>query len=210
MKLTVTGIEDGRPIPERYAFAAPDPESHIHLSDNRNPGVEWSSLPEGTRSLVLLCVDPDAPSDPTDANKEGREISADLKRTNFYHWVMVDIPPGAGRIDEGAVADGITPHGKRNPGGPDGARHGLNNYTQWFDGDHDMEGQYFGYDGPCPPWNDSIVHHYQFRLLATDLARCPVDGAFDGGQVEAALKGHVLGEAKVVGTYTLNPALRQA
>ncbi|HET6724610.1 MAG TPA: YbhB/YbcL family Raf kinase inhibitor-like protein [Gammaproteobacteria bacterium] len=207
MKLTLSGIDAGQPIPERYAFGAPDASEHIRLSDNRNPGVEWSSLPEGTRSLVLLCIDPDAPSDPTDANQEGREIPADLARSEFYHWVMVDIPPEAGAIAEGAVSDGITPRGKRNPPGPPGSRQGLNNYTVWFKGDADMEGRYFGYDGPCPPWNDARVHHYHFRLLATDLPRCPVDGDFDGDEVRAAIEGHVLDEAEVVGTYTLNPEL---
>ena len=72
---------------------------------------------------------------------------------------------------------------------------------------HDMEGDYLGYDGPCPPWNDSIIHHYHFVLYATDLERCPVEGAFTGSEVEAALAGHVLAEARVVGTYALNPAL---
>lgn len=206
MKLTVTGVEQGRPIPEQYAFGAPDSDSPMRLSDNRNPGIQWSALPEGTRSLVLLCVDPDAPSDPTDANQEGREVSPDLKRTEFYHWVMVDIPPD-GTIEEGAVADGITPHGKQNPPSPEGSRQGLNSYTMWFAGDKDMEGRYFGYDGPCPPWNDTLVHHYHFRLLATDLARCPVGDAFDAADVLAAIQGHVLDEAEVVGTYTLNPKL---
>jgi Raf kinase inhibitor-like YbhB/YbcL family protein len=207
MQLTVNVIDDGEPIPPRYAFGAPDPEEHISLSDNRNPGIEWEALPEGTRSLALLCVDPDAPGDPTDANQEGRELSADLERTNFYHWVMADIPPGAGSIDEGAVADGITPRGKQNPPGPDGSRQGVNSYTQWFKGDADMEGLYLGYDGPCPPWNDARLHHYHFRLLALDLARLDVDGDFDGAEVEAALEGHVLAEAQVIGTYTLNPRL---
>ena len=71
-----------------------------------------------------------------------------------------------------------------------------------------MGGQYFGYDGPCPPWNDELLHHYHFVLLATDLARCPVDGAFTGAQVRAAIEGHVLAEARLTGTYSLNPAVR--
>jgi phosphatidylethanolamine-binding protein (PEBP) family uncharacterized protein len=68
-----------------------------------------------------------------------------------------------------------------------------------------MEGQYFGYDGPCPPWNDSLVHHYHFRALALDLARCPVEGIFNGPAAAAAIKGHVLAEASFVGTYALYP-----
>lgn len=208
MKLTVTGIEPNQPIPESFAFAVPDPDSHIHLSGNRNPGIAWSALPEGTRSLALLCVDTDAPTKPDDANKEGREVPADLARTKFYHWVMVDIPPAVERIEEGSCSDGVTAHGKRNPPGPENARQGLNSYTDWFDGDADMDGKYFGYDGPCPPWNDTLVHHYHFRLLALDVPRCAVEGEFDGAAVEAAVEGHVLGQAEVTGTYTLNPVLR--
>ena len=69
------------------------------------------------------------------------------------------------------------------------------------------KGQWFGYDGPCPPWNDELLHHYHFVLYATDLARCPVEGAFTGAQVEAAIKGHVLAEARLTGTYSLNPGV---
>jgi len=68
-----------------------------------------------------------------------------------------------------------------------------------------MAGNYFGYDGPCPPWNDSIVHHYHFTLYALDFARCPVGGEFSSGAVLEALEGHVLDEADLIGTYSLNP-----
>ena len=57
-----------------------------------------------------------------------------------------------------------------------------------------MAGEYFGYDGPCPPWNDKLLHHYQFSLFAIDLARCPVDGPFSGQQV-GRRPSHVLAEA---------------
>ena len=36
---------------------------------------------------------------------------------------------------------------------------------------NDMRGDYHGYDGPCPPWNDGILHHYVFTLYALDVAR---------------------------------------
>ena len=209
MKLEIDGIQHGKPIPARFAFGVPDSKNHVALSDNRNPALRWSNVPEGTRSLVLICVDVDVPSRPDDVNQEDREVPASLKRTDFYHWVMVDIAPDVTGIDEGACSEGVTPHGKDDPFGPDGSRQGLNGYTDWFDGDDDMEGEYFGYDGPCPPWNDSIVHHYHFRLYATNLERCPVDGAFTGKDVERAIEGHVLAETEVTGTYTLNPRLRK-
>lgn len=193
------------PLHPRLAFGAPDPAAHVRLSENLNPALAWSGLPPGTQSLVLLCVDTDVPTRADDVNREGRTVAADLARTRFYHWVMVDLPPAAGSIATGACSTGVTPRGKRNPPGPAGSRQGINDYTSWFAGDPEMSGEYFGYDGPCPPWNDERRHHYHFVLYAVDLARCPVDGAFTGDQVEAAIAGHVLAEAKLTGTYSLNP-----
>ena len=70
-----------------------------------------------------------------------------------------------------------------------------------------MAGDYCGYDGPCPPWNDSIVHHYVFTLYALDIERLPFEGKFTGQQVRDAMRGHVIGQAQIVGTYTLTPSL---
>jgi Raf kinase inhibitor-like YbhB/YbcL family protein len=120
----------------------------------------------------------------------------------------VDIPPEITHIAEGACSDGITARGKQSPHGPAGSRQGVNDYTSWFSGDPDMGGTYLGYDGPCPPWNDELVHHYHFIVYALDLERCPVGEGFTGPQVEAAIAGHILAEARITGTYSLNPALR--
>lgn len=207
MKLAITDIGHQEWIDPRFAFGVADEATHIRLSDNRNPAINWRDLPAGTRSLALLCVDPVVPGKPDDVNKEGREVPADLPRVDFYHWVMVDIPPSCEGIEEGACSDGITPRGKQDPPGPAGARQGLNDYTGWFAGDADMEGQYFGYDGPCPPWNDTIIHQYHFVLYATDLGRCPVDGAFTGAEVVAALQGHILSEVRITGLFATNPDL---
>jgi Raf kinase inhibitor-like YbhB/YbcL family protein len=73
-----------------------------------------------------------------------------------------------------------------------------------------MAGDYFGYDGPCPPWNDAIVHHYVFTLFALDIERLPVDGKFTGPQVRDAMRNHVLAQTSVTGLYTLNPSLARA
>jgi len=207
MKLNIENIHHGEAIPKEFAFCIPDIAQNVALSDNKNPHVSWSDVPEGTKSLVLLCVDVDVPTKPDDVNQEDREVPADLPRCDFYHWVMVDIAPSVNSIAEASCADGVVAHGKQEPVGPQGSRQGINDYTQWFNGDEAMQGNYFGYDGPCPPWNDSIIHHYHFVLYATDLEHCPVDGAFTGPDVKAALEGHILDEASVVGTYTLNPRL---
>ncbi len=207
MQLMSSSFGHEQRIPAEFAFGVPDPVEHLRLGANRNPHLRWSGAPSGTRSFVLLCVDTDVPTRADDVNKAGRVVPASLPRTDFHHWVMVDITPTVHEIGAGACSDGIVARGKRAPAGPAGARQGLNDYTSWFAGDAGMGGEYFGYDGPCPPWNDELLHHYHFILYATDLARCPVDGTFSAAQVLAAIDGHVLAEAKLTGTYSLNPAV---
>ena len=205
MQITSSSFDNDQTILKRQAFGIPDAESHMALGQNRNPSLAWKDVPEGTKSLVLMCIDPDAPSVADDVNQEDRTISASLPRAEFCHWVMVDIAPTETWIPEGTCSDGVTKGGKRAPHGPADSRQGINDYTGFLAGDRDMRGDYFGYDGPCPPWNDEIVHHYHFILNATDLERCPVDGAFTGSDVKQAIEGHVLATARIVGTYTLNP-----
>lgn len=67
----------------------------------------------------------------------------------------------------------------------------------------------YGYDGPCPPWNDSIAHRYIFTVYALGVEKLAVAGEVTGANVRAALKNHVLAEASIGGTYTLNPRLQK-
>lgn len=208
MKLTSKSFEPGGVIPGRCAFAVKAPKTHVRLSDNLNPELSWSGVPAGTRSLVLLCIDPDVPTRADDVNQDDREVPLKLPRTTFCHWAMVDIAPTVTQIEEGACARGVVARGKQQPAGPAGSRQGINDYTGWFAGDASMSGDYFGYDGPCPPWNDSVTHHYRFEILATDLDRCPVEGRFTAPQVLAALQGRVLATASLTGRYSLNPRIQ--
>jgi hypothetical protein len=71
-----------------------------------------------------------------------------------------------------------------------------------------MGGDYYGYDGPAPPWNDSIPHHYRFTVYALDVENLEVgDDPFTGKDVWEAIEGHVLAQASIAGTYTQNPRL---
>ncbi len=205
MKFTSSALRDQQAIPAEYAFGIPDPEQHVALGANINPPFEWSELPPNTQSLVLIVHDRDVPTRADDVNQEGRTVPADLPRADFYHWILVDLPPDPAHIAAGEFADGVTVGGKSGPEGPRGTRQGINNYREWFAGDPVMAGDYFGYDGPCPPWNDSIVHHYVFTLYALDVARCPVEGSLTGPDVLAAIAGHILDQASIIATYSLNP-----
>jgi Raf kinase inhibitor-like YbhB/YbcL family protein len=207
MQLTSSSFGDNQRIPGACAFAVPHATDHIKLSSNRNPQLSWSGAPADTKSFVLICHDCDVPGKGDDVNKEGRGVPASLPRVDFYHWVLVDIRPNVGSIAEGEFSDGISARGKNGPEAKHGTRQGLNDYTGWFAGDKDMSGNYFGYDGPCPPWNDEILHHYAFTLYALDSARCTVSGMFKGADVLKAIEGHLLAKASLTGIYTLNPAL---
>lgn len=198
----------GDSIPEEYAFCVPADEGHIAMGPNLSPAIRWSSVPAGTRSFALICHDPDVPSRPDDVNKEGRVVPASLSRVDFYHWVLVDIAAETRRLEKGADSQGTTPRGKKPGPGPHGLR-GINNYTDWFAGDADMSGDYGGYDGPCPPWNDQIIHHYHFTVYALDVAKLKLPPRFGGVEALAALDQHVLAQGAWIGTYTLNPELRR-
>ena len=211
MKLWSDSWTNGDRIPSRHAAGKPDGAGGATFSGNLNPHLAWSDLPSGTQSVVLICHDFDVPSRADDVNKADREVPADLPRVDFFHWVLVDLPPTPAGIGEGEFSSGFTPRGKPGPevssSTAGGARHGLNDYTGWFAGHEQMAGQYFGYDGPFPPFNDSLVHHYVFTLYAVSVPRLPVEGVFTGGQVREKLAGRVLGEATFSGTYTLNQRL---
>ena len=208
MKLVSSVLRDNMPIPDEYAFCVPDSQQHVRLGPNKNPPLAWEGIPEGTRSFVLICHDPDVPTKPDDVNQEGRIVPPDLLRTDFYHWVVVDLPASLSRIEEGEFSDRVSPGGKSGPDGPQNSRLGVNNYTDWFANDKEMAGDYYGYDGPCPPWNDSLIHHYTFTLYALDLERCPLDGRFGGPDVLRAIEGHILAQAELTGTYSLNPDVK--
>ena len=206
MKLMSTSFADNQRMPSDYAFCTQDSRTHTNFGPNRNPQLGWGDLPMGTKSLALICHDPDVPSVPDDVNKEGREIAANLPRIDFFHWILVDLDPLSGPIEAGEFSDGgVTPRGKPGPQGPRGTRHGLNDYTSWFANTEEMKGDYFGYDGPCPPWNDTIPHRYVFTLYALDIEQLPVSGIFRAAEALNAMRGHVLGEATLTGAYSLNP-----
>lgn len=208
MKLATTAFPDGGPIPAEFAFGKPNAMSHVALSSNRNPDFAWTDAPALTRSFALLCVDPDVPSRGDDVNREGRVVPATLPRVDFCHWALIDLPPSMRAIARGEFCDGVTARGKPGPATLHGARQGINDYTGWFAGDKDMAGDYHGYDGPCPPWNDASVHRYLFTLFALSVDRLGVEGRFALADVRRAMAGHVLAQASVTGRYSLNPSVR--
>ena len=204
--LQIPAWPNGAPVPARHAFGKLG--SPMELSDNISPEISWSEAPLGTRSFAVIVSDPDVPSAGDDVNIEGREVPADLPRVPFFHWVLVDLPANVTAIAEGAASSGITAGGK--PVGESlGGIAGANDYTGWFAADPDMAGTYGGYDGPCPPWNDSIMHHYHFEVFALDVDALDINPSdLTGPAALAAMEGHILAQAAHTGVYSLNAAVR--
>ncbi|TAK38943.1 MAG: YbhB/YbcL family Raf kinase inhibitor-like protein [Lysobacteraceae bacterium] len=200
MRIRSDSFEHRGPLAAEFALGAPG-----GFGGNRNPHLAWEDAPAGTRSFALMCIDTDAPTDPATVGRADMDIPVDQPRTDFVHWVMVDIPADVREIAAGSCSDGVSKGGKQSPHGPDGARQGLNDYTGWFAGDDSgMKGEYYGYDGPYPPANDLRTHRYFFRLFALGTDRLPLDAGFTAGDAFQAMHGHVLGETAIYGTYSLH------
>lgn len=84
-ELTSTGFADGDELPGRHGFA----------DENLSPALAWSGAPEGTKSFLVSCFDPDAPTP-----------------SGFWHWFAVGVPADVSSLEQGAgSASGSLPAG---------------------------------------------------------------------------------------------------
>jgi Raf kinase inhibitor-like YbhB/YbcL family protein len=207
MELISTSFLDGDTMPDVCALAVPADPGPVEFAGNKNPDLSWSGAPEATRSYVVTCIDHDCPSAPDDVNQSDREVPSSLPRVDFTHWLLANVPVYMTSIEEGSHSDGVIPRGKAADGSPIGV-HGLNDYTSWFAGDPELDGEWNGYDGSAPPWNDSIPHHYEFTVHALDVDAIDLDPGFTRADLEASMEGHVLDSVSITGLYASNPRLR--
>jgi hypothetical protein len=139
---------------------------------------------------------------------EGLSLGDDEPRVDFAHWLVADIPRSVHELPEGAGGDGFVAHGRPPEPPVPGAVTGQNGYRGLFEGNPELEGTYGGWDGPYPPWNDELVHHYLLTVYALDADSLGLEPGFTLEEFRAEIHGHVLDEAQIVPTYTLNPSLR--
>ncbi|MBS0425360.1 MAG: YbhB/YbcL family Raf kinase inhibitor-like protein [Proteobacteria bacterium] len=129
---------------------------------NISPALNWTGIPEGTQSLVLIVDDPDAP-DPA------------APKMTWVHWVLYNIPPATTGLAEGIAEQNL----------PQGTLQGINDWKRT------------GYGGPCPPIG---AHRYFHKLYALDTVlpdlKHPAKAV-----LEHAMKGHILGQAELIGRY---------
>jgi len=101
----------------------------------------------------------------------------DAPRGDFTHWVLFDLPPEARTLDADVPSVGELTNG---------ARQGRNDFGR------------LGYGGPCPP--PGPAHRYVFELFALDVPVGLGAGA-PRADVEAAMQGHIVAEARLTGRY---------
>jgi Raf kinase inhibitor-like YbhB/YbcL family protein len=206
LKVSVDTFKNGEMIPNKYAFCAPAAQGHTAPGANFSPSISWSRGPRGTKSYAIILYDTDSPAEQRDKiNKESVTMTSAIRRQTFFHWVLVDIPENIRSLKEGADSDARVVHGKPATPAAVGVR-GLNDYTKVTAGNDAMKGQYYGYDGPCPPWNDEVVHHYHFAVFALSARKLDLPPDFDGSAVLDVIKDKILAQGEVVGLYTQNPA----
>jgi Raf kinase inhibitor-like YbhB/YbcL family protein len=208
MRLLSETFADMTTMPDDCAFGLVEPGGSVRFARNLNPQLSWHDLPRGTRSLVLINDDLDVPVDVGNFNKADAVISRGQARRSLCHWVLVDLAPDGKPIGLGEFSNGVTMGGKPPIEVRPGAREGVNEYTEWFRGDAVMAGNYLGYDGPCPPFNDDRPHRYVFTLYALDVRRLQLDGVFDKSLAERAMNNHILDSASLTGLFSCNPDLR--
>ena len=98
----------------------------------------------------------------------------------FIHWVLYDLPANTMSLPEGVPKDAMLPQ----------IGNALQGRTSF---------KALGYGGPCPP--KGPPHRYYFRVYALN-AKLGLESGASRDQVLTAMKGHELGRAELMGTYS--------
>lgn len=149
--VTSEDVTDGQPLKD----------DQVGSEGNTSPQLSWSGAPEGTKSFVVTCFDPDAPTP-----------------SGFWHWVLVDLPAEVTSLDTGAAAESLP--GKAFHVRNDGGEHG---YAGAAPPKGDMPHRYFfvvhavgeeslGVDESASP---AVV---SFNLAFKTLARAVMHGTY--------------------------------
>lgn len=88
-ELTSSDLSPGEPMAVRFAFTGA-----ADGAENTSPALSWSGHPDGTKSFVVSCYDPDAPTP-----------------SGFWHWMLVDVPASITSLDTGAGSGTALPAG---------------------------------------------------------------------------------------------------
>jgi len=144
---------------------------------NVSPPLAWSGTPASAKEFVLILDDPDA--------------SQFNQGQPFVHWVVYKIPGTATGLPE------ALPAGNVSTGPLAGTMQGMSSFAGR--GRAGAAPAAPGYRGPAPP-PQSGPHHYTFTVYALDAPLQATEG-MSKPQLLDAIKGHVVGEGKLIGIY---------
>ncbi len=153
MKISSPAFRDGGKIPVKYVMPGAGGE-------NVSVPLIWSEVPVGTKSLALAVVDPHPVA------------------RNWVHWLVVNLPPTATSLPEGASEKQMPP----------GAVELVNSFGL------------VGYGGPQPP-RGTGDHPYEFTLYALNAEKIDLPRKTDLAAFQKALAPHILGQAKITGYF---------
>ena len=88
-----SAFKEGEMIPKKYTCDGED----------ISPPLSWEGVPEGTKSIAIICDDPDAPMG------------------TWVHWVLFNLPPGTNTLSEAVPPEAVLENG---------ARHGINDFRK--------------------------------------------------------------------------------
>ena len=149
--VTSTDVADGQPL-------KPD---QVAAEGNTSPQLAWEGAPEGTKSYVVTCFDPDAPTP-----------------SGFWHWVLVDLPADVTSLDTGAAGGSLPGNAfhVRNDGGEKGfmgaAPPPNDQPHRYFFVVHAVGEETLGVDDSASP---AVV---SFNLAFKTLARAIIHGTY--------------------------------
>jgi Raf kinase inhibitor-like YbhB/YbcL family protein len=149
--VTSADVQDGRPLKG----------DQVAAKGNTSPQLSWSGAPEGTRSFVVTCFDPDAPTP-----------------SGFWHWVLVDLPADVTSLDAGAASTELpgSAFHCRHDGGDKGFMGAAppqgDQVHRYFFVVHAVGAESLGVDSDASP---AVV---SFNLASKTLARAVIHGTY--------------------------------
>lgn len=153
-------VVSGKPIDTKFIF-----NGFGCTGQNVSPAIMWKNPPAGTKSFAVFVHDPDAPTG----------------GAGFWHWLVVDLPPGTSSLPQGA-------------GSADGSK--LPAGSRQINTDFGTP----GWGGPCPPVGDK-PHRYNFTVYALKVGKLELPANATASLTGFMVNGNSLAKATFTATY---------
>ena len=185
--VAVASLEVSSPVFSNTRPRKRIPKDSTCYGENLNPPLDWSGVPQGTKSLALIVEEPEERL--SSASKQSYSI---VPTIGSVHWVLFNIPAGVTSLP-GAIPTSTDVL-------PDGTVQGMNDFGGMW------------YSGPCPSpstvryWTGEtkqaadLPREYYFHVYALDAILDLAPGATKA-ELAAAMEGHMLAYGETMGKY---------